>query len=93
MIESVIIGILRIANTSRKIHVKWERVVGSSTHKRRIDLSVVNENSKNKGKESEKEKVTFASVNIAHHGPRTTPGTLLQIETSKNAHLKAKGMF
>ena len=27
MIESVIIGILRLANTSKKIDVKWERFV------------------------------------------------------------------
>ena len=33
-IESVIIGISRIANTSRKTHVKWERVVHSYTHKK-----------------------------------------------------------
>ena len=36
MIENVIVGIPRIANTSRKIH--WERIVRSPTYKRRNDL-------------------------------------------------------
>ena len=40
MIESVIIGILRIADTSRKMKVTWEVIDHSHTHKRRIDLPV-----------------------------------------------------
>ena len=39
MIEIVIVGIPRIATTSRKIH--WERNVPSPTHKRRNDLPVL----------------------------------------------------
>ena len=46
--ESVIIGIPSIANTSRRITVQWERVVLFFTHKRRIDLPVLNKNKKAK---------------------------------------------
>ena len=46
---------------------------------------------KRKVKESEQEKVTVAIVNVANHRPRTTPEKLLQLETSKNSHLKAEG--
>ena len=61
-IESVILGISRIANTSRKINVKCERIVRSHTerivrsctHKRRIDSP----KEKAKGKESQKVGVT-----------------------------------
>ena len=41
------------------------------------------------GKESEKEKVTVALVNVANHRLWNTSGKLLQIETSRNTHLKA----
>ena len=48
MVDSVIIGILRIANTSRKTNVRWERTVHSFTHKRRSDLPVFNKKNKEK---------------------------------------------
>ena len=46
MIESANIGILRIANSSRKIDVKWERIVTSSTHIKRNSLPALNEKEK-----------------------------------------------
>ena len=39
-----------------------------------------------KAKESDKEKVTVAIVNIANHRPRNTSGKLLHFETSRNCH-------
>ena len=50
-IESLIIGIFHIANTSRKTHVKWDRIVHAYTSK----------------KKNSKEKLTVAIVNIANH--------------------------
>ena len=49
-IEIVIIGIHRIANTSRNISVKWERIVHSCTHRKRSTSPKDN----GKGKESQK---------------------------------------
>ena len=90
MIKSVVIGILRIANTSRKTNVRWERTVHSFTHKRRIVLPVLNK--KNKEKQvSEKGEVTVANVNIANHRPRYTSWKVLQFETSRNTLSRAKG--
>ena len=40
MIESVIIGITRIANTSRETSVNWEEIVRHPFTKKRIDLPV-----------------------------------------------------
>ena len=51
MIEGVVIGILRIANTSRKINAKWERIVHSFTRKRRSDLPLLHE--KKQGKQND----------------------------------------
>ena len=50
-IESVIIGIFHIANTSRKTHVKWDRIVHAYTSK----------------KKNSTEKLTVAIVNNANH--------------------------
>ena len=44
MIESVIVGTPRKANSSRKTNVKCEWIVPSSAHKRRIDRQALNEN-------------------------------------------------
>ena len=44
-----------------------------------------------KGKESEKEKVTFAIVNIAIYSPSTISDKLLQFKTSMKSLLKAEG--
>ena len=43
MIERVIIRIPRLVNTSRKMNVKWERIVHLFTRKRKINLPVPNE--------------------------------------------------
>ena len=51
MIESVLVGILRITDTS-KINIKRERIVHSHVHKGRIDLPVLDE--KEKGKEKKR---------------------------------------
>ena len=40
LIQSVIVGILRIADTSRITHVKWVRIVRSFTRQRRNDPPV-----------------------------------------------------
>ena len=87
-IESVVIGIVRNANMSGKMNVKWERIVRSSTHQRRIDVPVQKEMVKDQN--PNKEKVTVAILNIANRRPRDTSGKLLQFETSQNAHLKAE---
>ena len=42
-------------------------------------------------KDSDKGKVTVAIVNIPKHRPWNTSGKLLQLETSRNSHLKAEG--
>ena len=48
-IKRLVIGIARIANTSRKINVQWERNVHSSIHQRRIDLPVQKEKQRKSG--------------------------------------------
>ena len=60
MIESVIICISRMANTSRKIEVKWEKDC-PFIHSQKKNRST---SPKGKGNESEKEKLTVAIVNI-----------------------------
>ena len=56
MVENVIIGTHRIANTSRKTNVRWERTVRSHTHKIRSDLPVLNKMHKEKQKRPKKDK-------------------------------------
>ena len=66
-IEGVIMGILRIANTSRKINAKWERIVHSFTRKRRSDLPLLHERKQGKQNVPIKGKVSVAIVNLANH--------------------------
>ena len=55
-IESKIVGFFLIANTFRKIHVKWEWIVHVFTRKRRNDLPVLHEMNWAKRKTPTKEK-------------------------------------
>ena len=83
-IESVMIGISRIAKTSSKAHVKWERIVHSHTHQKRIDPPVHQEQVKEKGMKKKKNAMV-AIVNIANHRQRSTSGKFF------NTHMKAEG--
>ena len=88
-IESVVIDILRIVNTSRKIQRQMAKDC-PFTHSQKKKLST-SPKGKGKGKKSEKEQVTGAIVDIANHRRRNTSGKLLQFETSMNTHLRAEG--
>ena len=87
MVESVNIGIFRIAGTSRKMNVKLVRIVHTHSQKKNRSTSP---KGKGKGKESEQEKVTVAFENVANHRPRSTSDKLLQFDTSMNCPSKAK---
>ena len=84
MIESVNIGIPRIANISRKIGVKWERTSRSSTYKKNKRSTSPQRKDVVEGKESETKRVTVVIVNIANHRPRKhVQEKLLQFEVSR----------
>ena len=65
-IESVVISISRIAKTSRKTHVKCERIV----HSYRSQKKNKSTSPEGKANSPKKKEVTVAIVNIANHSPR-----------------------
>ena len=91
MIESVVPGIHRIANTSRKISVKWERMDCPFIHSQKQGRST-SHRGKQRGKtKCPEKKGNIAVANIANHRlHRTSHGSSCKLN-SRNAHLEAEG--
>ena len=77
------IGVSRIAKTSSKAHVKWERIVHSHIHQKKNRST--RPSGTGEGKGYEKEKAMVAVVKIANHRQRSGSGKFF------NTHLKAEG--
>ena len=66
-IENVIFGIRHIADTPRKINVKWEGIVRFLHSQKKSSSTSPQRKEEGKGKGSYEEKVTIAFVNIVNH--------------------------